>query len=96
MELEVVVDNKSKKNEAEAKIRQVADELGVKIMTEKEITEFAKKIDKNYKEGLYDKKKMSPFNQTKKISSLISKRVRNSKSKGNDFMNMNRITKKHY
>ncbi|MBP8591555.1 MAG: CYTH domain-containing protein [Patescibacteria group bacterium] len=57
MELEVIIDDLSKKNEAERKIYQVANKLGVKIMTEEEITEFAQKIDAQYKKGIYKKSK---------------------------------------
>lgn len=60
MELEIVVDDKSKKDAAEVKIRKVADRLGVRIMTEDELKEFARKIDENYKKGLYDKNKGKP------------------------------------
>jgi len=56
MELEILVSDKSKKEEAEKKIRAVARELGVKIMSEQELTNFAKKIDEQYKKGLYTKK----------------------------------------
>ena len=56
MELEVLVDNKSKKEKAEKKIKKIAQELGVKIMSEQELTDFAKKIDEQYREGLYNKK----------------------------------------
>jgi len=49
LELEIVIDNIKKQKTAEEKIRKVAQELRVKIMTEKEITEFAKKIDQKYK-----------------------------------------------
>lgn len=48
MELEIVVEDKSKKEEAEEKIKEVAKELGIKIMSEQEITDFAKKIDGQY------------------------------------------------
>ena len=53
MELEIVVNDISKKEKAERKVREVADKLGIKIMTEQEITEFAKKIDEQHKRGLY-------------------------------------------
>lgn len=56
VELEIVIDDISKKEKAEVKIRAVADELGIRIMTEKEITDFAKRIDKQYKKGFYNKK----------------------------------------
>lgn len=49
MELEIMIDDKSKKGEAEQKIKKVAKELGVKIMSKRELVDFAKKIDKQYK-----------------------------------------------
>lgn len=55
MELEIVVDDRSKKEEAGEKIKEVAKELGIKIMSEQEITNFAKKIDGQYEKGLYNK-----------------------------------------
>ncbi len=57
IELEVIVEDKSKKEEAERKIKEVAKELGIRVMSEQEITDFAKKIDERYKQGLYDKTK---------------------------------------
>lgn len=51
MELEIMVDDSRKHKKAEMKIREVADKLGVKIMSEREVTEFAKKIDEQYKKG---------------------------------------------
>lgn len=56
LELEIVVDDKSKKDEAEAKIREIAKKLGVRILTEEELVKLTKKIDENYKKGVYDKK----------------------------------------
>lgn len=50
LELEIVVDDLAKKESAEKKIKQVADELGVKIMSEEELAEFAKRIDQKKKE----------------------------------------------
>lgn len=57
MEMEIVVNDKSQKDSAEFKIRKVAEKLGVRIMTEDELREFTKKIDENYKKGLYNKDK---------------------------------------
>lgn len=57
MELEIVVDDISKKEEAESKIKDVANKLSIKIMTEQEITDFAKRIDEQYKKGLHGKSK---------------------------------------
>ena len=55
MELEIVVDDVAKREEAENKIRKVAKKLGVQIMSEEELKDFTKKIDENYKKGLYNK-----------------------------------------
>ena len=55
MELEIVVDDVAKREEAENKIRKVAEKLGVQIMSEEELKDFTKKIDENYKKGLYNK-----------------------------------------
>jgi len=55
MELEIVVDDKAKREDAENKIRKVAEKLGVQIMSEEELKDFTKKIDENYKKGLYNK-----------------------------------------
>jgi len=57
MEMEIVVDDKSKKDFAEINIRKVAEKLDVRIMTDDELKEFTKKIDENYKKGLYGKNK---------------------------------------
>lgn len=59
MELEIVVDDKSKREEAEDYIRKVAEKLGVQIMSEDELKDFTKKIDENYKKGLYNKNNSS-------------------------------------
>ena len=48
-ELEIIVDDKSKKLEAESKIRKIADELNIKLMSNKELTEFTQKAEKDYK-----------------------------------------------
>jgi len=56
IELEILVNDKSRKSEAEKKIMTIAQELGIKIMSEQELTDFAKKIDEQYKKGLYTKK----------------------------------------
>ncbi len=55
MELEIVVDDVAKREEAENKIRKVAEKLGVQIMSEEELKDFTKKIDENYKKGFYNK-----------------------------------------
>jgi len=48
IELEIVVDDKSKKQKAENKIKKIADELGVKLMTDQELVEFTKKVEESY------------------------------------------------
>ena len=55
MELEIIVDDVAKREDAENKIRKVAEKLGVQIMSEEELKDFTKKIDENYKKGLYNK-----------------------------------------
>lgn len=45
LEFEVMIDDISKKEEAEKKIYEVAKKLGVKIMTEEELKKFVKKIE---------------------------------------------------
>jgi len=45
LELEIVIDDETKKKEAEEKIHAVAEELGVQIMSETELKEFVKKIE---------------------------------------------------
>ncbi len=55
IELEIVVDDVAKREDAEIKIRKVAEKLGVQIMSEEELKDFTKKIDENYKKGLYSK-----------------------------------------
>ena len=45
MEIEQVVDKKEKSADAEKYIRQVAEELGVKLMSEEELKEFTRKAE---------------------------------------------------
>ena len=59
MELEIVIDDKSKKEEVEDNIRKVAEKLDVQIMSEDELKGFTQKIDENYKKGLYNKNNSS-------------------------------------
>ena len=59
MELEIVIDDKSTKEEAEDSIRKVAEKLDVQIMSEDELKGFTQKIDENYKKGLYNKNNSS-------------------------------------
>jgi len=55
LELEIMVNDKKKREEAEAKIQKVAQKLGVKIMSEEELKIFTQKIDENYRNGFYNK-----------------------------------------
>jgi len=55
LELEIVVDSADKKDAAEKQIHEVAVELGVHIMSDEELKEFAQKIDENYRQGKYKK-----------------------------------------
>ncbi|MEK7212209.1 MAG: CYTH domain-containing protein [Patescibacteria group bacterium] len=48
LELEMVVDDKSKQKEVESKLRAIADELGVEIMTDDELAEFTRRVEENY------------------------------------------------
>ena len=48
LELEVVVGSLKDKVRAEKKIRSVADELGVKLMTDKELRDFTGHIERTY------------------------------------------------
>ncbi|MEX0918400.1 MAG: CYTH domain-containing protein [Candidatus Paceibacterota bacterium] len=45
LELEIIIEDKLQKKEAEKKIHDVAKELGVKIMPEEELLEFVKKVE---------------------------------------------------
>lgn len=49
LELEVVIHDKNKKQFAEKKIFSVAKELGVKIMSDKELKSFTQKAEADYK-----------------------------------------------
>lgn len=49
LELEIVVDDEGQRQEAEDKIREVAKELGVHIMTEEELSEFVKRVEEEHK-----------------------------------------------
>ena len=46
-EMEIVVDDIAKKQEAEQKIKAIADELNIKLMTDKEIEDFTKAFEEN-------------------------------------------------
>lgn len=49
LELEITVRDKRQKAGAETKIRKVAQKLGVQLMTNKELKDFTKKAEKQYK-----------------------------------------------
>jgi len=48
-ELEIVIDDKSKKSKAESKIKKIANELNIKLMSNKELIKFTKRAEQNYK-----------------------------------------------
>ncbi|MFB6212319.1 MAG: hypothetical protein ABEI53_00665 [Candidatus Magasanikbacteria bacterium] len=50
LELEILIQDPSKKEKAEQKIRDVADELDVHLMTDEELKEFTQKVEKEHKE----------------------------------------------
>lgn len=54
VELEKVVGNKSEQQEAEREIKRIADELNLKLMTDKELEKFTKKIDEGYRAEKYN------------------------------------------
>ncbi len=49
-ELEIVINNESKKEEADKKIMSIAEELGIKLMTEKELKVFIEEKEKELAE----------------------------------------------
>ena len=49
LELEILINDEDKKIVAEKRIYEVADELGVRIMTDEELKEFTKKAEEKYK-----------------------------------------------
>lgn len=51
LELEIMVQDKEKKAEAERNIREVADELGVKVMSPEEQADVIKRIDQQYRDS---------------------------------------------
>lgn len=48
LELEIMINDKNKKDWTEKQIKKVADELGLKLMTNKELLEFTRKKEKEY------------------------------------------------
>ena len=63
IELEILVAQSNKKEEAEKQIKQVAKELGIKLMTDAELAEFTKKADEDYRCG-----KINANQQTKETT----------------------------
>ncbi len=57
LELEIVVDDKANQKDAEKKIGDVAKELGVQILSEKDLDKITKRIDAEYRKGKYNKSK---------------------------------------
>lgn len=55
LEFEVLVDDIAVQKAAEEKIREVAKELSVHILSEEELDEVTKRIDEEYRKGKYDK-----------------------------------------
>jgi len=53
IELEVLITQASEKGGAEERIKRVAKELGIKLMTDAELAEFTKRADENYRQGKY-------------------------------------------
>jgi len=49
LELEKVIDDKSKISEAERVLQDTAKELGIRLMTDEELKEFTEKAEENYK-----------------------------------------------
>lgn len=54
LELEIVVHDLNDKDISEQNIRKVAKELGVHILSDKELSKFTKKVDTDYKKGKYN------------------------------------------
>lgn len=52
LELEMVVNSIKEKKKAEEKIKKVAQELGVKLMTDEELRDFTSRVDQEYRNGL--------------------------------------------
>ncbi|MDD2732073.1 MAG: hypothetical protein PHI53_02660 [Candidatus Pacebacteria bacterium] len=51
LELEKIINDEKEKQMAEEKIKKVANELKIKLMTDKELTEFTKKAEENYRKS---------------------------------------------
>jgi hypothetical protein len=50
-ELEILVNGEEEKETAEAKIRKIAKELEMKLMSDQELSTFTKRIDQEYRGG---------------------------------------------
>lgn len=55
LELEIMINNLKNKLKAEEKIKKVADELGINLMTDKELKEFTQKAEGKYKKQSNEK-----------------------------------------
>lgn len=55
LELEILIDDLSKKENAEEQIRELAEELKVHILSEEQLEKLTKKIDNEYRKGKYGK-----------------------------------------
>jgi len=55
LELEILIHDLTQQKEAERKVYQVANELGVHILSEQELDRITKRIDKEYRQGGYKK-----------------------------------------
>jgi len=55
LELEILINNSSEQSRAEEKIKQVAKDLGVHILSEEELDEITKRIDEEYRQGKHKK-----------------------------------------
>jgi adenylate cyclase class IV len=49
LELEIIINNLDEKQSAEKKIMKIADELGIKLMSDEELVEFTKNAEEKYK-----------------------------------------------
>lgn len=56
IELEILIEDKKKKEMAEKRIKEVADELNVNLMTDEELKSFTEKVDKKLREEKEQKK----------------------------------------
>lgn len=55
LELEIVISDINQKDEAERKIRKIAEELDIHILSDKELAVFTKKVNSDYIKGKYNK-----------------------------------------